>query len=178
MGVINQASGMAMRHHAINEKTRRRYIVLELQSAANPNKTEVIDYDMLETEPKAELLEYINSEACQRTMDVKNCLKHKFFMSDANHSMLQKLQPCIKLIPSDEIVILGPGAQTFTVAHLVESIRQYKEQVAKKAENINKVANANMEEVSGLRDTIDEQKKEIDELKEMVQQLMKLNKKK
>ena len=128
MSGLNSLSGKPLKHYAQDTITRQRYVLIALQNDTDPDTCSVVDIDALDADTRAELLNLVNSDECQRQPEIWKILDKKYFMSYPKATMLNVLQRMkqIKVVKSNQVAVQIVGDQTMTPKQIVDSINEYK----------------------------------------------------
>ena len=78
---ITNMLGKPLKHYAVNKDGRTRYFILALENETNPDECSVIEMDKLDPELRSELKDIVDSDDCQREVDIWRLLDTKFFMN-------------------------------------------------------------------------------------------------
>lgn len=126
-GVINPDTGKPMKHYAQDLVTRARYIVIALQNDNDPDTCSVIDIDALDADLRAELVAFVNSDACQRVPEIWKLLDTKYFMSYSSATMLKVLKSLrqIKVVKSAQVGIQLPDGQVKNPKEVIAALNEY-----------------------------------------------------
>lgn len=176
MSGLNSLSGKPLKHYAQDTITRQRYVLIALQNDTDPDTCSVVDIDALDADTRAELLNYVNSDECQRQPEIWKLLDTKFFMSYPKATMLNVLKQFrqIKVVKSSQVAIQLPDDKTMTPKEVAECIRQYEQQSNKKIGSFNmseaEITKFQQEENKNTQE-ISELKKEISNINEQISSL-------
>jgi len=128
MSGLYSLSGKPLKHYAQDTITRQRYVIIALQNDTDPDTCSVVDIDALDADTRAELLNLVNSDECQRQPEIWKILDSKYFMSYPKATMLNVLKRMkqIRVVKSNQVAVQIIGDQTMTPKEIVESINEYK----------------------------------------------------
>lgn len=177
MSGLNSLTGKPLKHYAQDLTTKQRYVVIALQNDTDPDSCSVIDIDALDSDTRAELLNFVNSDECQRVPEIWSLLDKKYFMNYPKATMLNVLTKMrqIKVVKSAQVAIQLPGDKTMTPKEIIDCINKYESEskggighfkLNKETTTnvINEAENKNSEEINAL-------KKEVSSINEQVSAL-------
>lgn len=191
MSVTNML-GKPLKHYAVDKDGRTRYFMLAIENETDSNTCSVIEMDKMDSELRAELTEIINSDECQREVDVWRILDTKFFMNYPKQTILSVLRALkvIKVLPTEDVYILLPNDARSTAKEVMKCIREYREKEKQKkigiitdnpldrndmvdSTELNKVK----EDVKRIDSSLDNINKTLESLVELVSEMKKPSKK-
>lgn len=130
MSGLSSLTGKPLKHYAQDLITKQRYVVIALQNDTDPDTCSVIDIDALDADTRSELVNFVNSDECQRVPEIWKLLDKKYFMSYPKATMLSILRQMkqIRVVKSNQVAVQLPGDQTMTPKEIVECINKYEQQ--------------------------------------------------
>lgn len=131
---ITNMLGKPLKHYAVDKDGRTRYFILALENETNPNECSVIEMDKMDSELRAELKDIIDSDDCQREVDIWRLLDTKFFMNYPKQTILSALRALkvIKTMSSDDVMVLLPNNTQQSAREVMSGIREYREKQRQK----------------------------------------------
>ena len=184
MSGLSNLIGKPLKHYARDMLTNQRYIIISLQNETDKETCSVVDMDALETDIRSELTNYVNSDECQRQMEIWKLLDRKYFMSYPKATMLNVLKQMrqIKVVKSSQVAIQLPNDQTMTPIELLNAIQQYENQKNAKVgsfnmDNVssnvsNNIENKNAEEILAIKEDVKSINKKIGSLTSSIEELV------
>ena len=184
MSGLSNLIGKPLKHYARDMLTNQRYIIISLQNETDKETCSVVDMDALETDIRSELTNYVNSDECQRQMEIWKLLDRKYFMSYPKATMLNVLKQMrqIKVVKSSQVAIQLPNDQTMTPIELLNAIQQYENQKNAKVgsfnmDNVssnvtNNIENKNAEEILAIKEDVKSINEKIGSLTSSIEELV------
>lgn len=168
MSGLNSLTNRPKKHYAQDMVTKQRYVVISLQNDTDPDTCSVVDIDALDADTRSELLNFVDSDECQRQPEIWKLLDRKYFMSYPKATMLNILKQMrqIKVVKSSQVAIQLPGDKTMTPKEILDCIQKYETQTNAK------VGSFNLDKTTAvLTETENKNANEISELKEQVKNI-------
>ena len=171
---ITNMLGKPLKHYAVNKDGRTRYFILALENETNPDECSVIEMDKLDPELRSELKDIVDSDDCQREVDIWRLLDTKFFMNYPKQTILSVLRALkvIKVLNSDDVMVLLPNDTQMTAKEVMAGIREYREKQKQKRlgyisetheQSVSKANNDDVEKVKSDIATLTESIKNIND---------------
>ena len=185
MGITNMM-GKPLKHYAVDKNTRARYFILALENETDPETCSVIEMDKMESELRAELKEIVDSDDCQREVDIWRLLDTKFFMNYPKQTILSVLRALkvIKNVSTEEVLVILPNDTQMTAKEVMSGIREYREKQKQKrlgyisdTENNlqpkldNKELESVKEEVNNLKEVVSNMATVVSSLKDLISEM-------
>ena len=79
MSGLNSLTNRPKKHYAQDMVTKQRYVVISLQNDTDPDTCSVVDIDALDADTRSELLNFVDSDECQRQPEIWKLLDRKYF---------------------------------------------------------------------------------------------------
>lgn len=162
MSVTNML-GKPLKHYAVDKDGRTRYFMLAMENETDPTTCSVIEMDKMDSELRAELKEIVDSDDCQREVDIWRLLDTKFFMSYPKQTILSVLRALkvIKVMNTEDVLILLPNDVQMSAKKVMEGIREYREKEKQKrmgfisdADTMKQQDNLNKSEIDKVKQDI------------------------
>lgn len=169
MGITNMM-GKPLKHYAVDKNTRARYFILALENETNPETCSVIEMDKMESELRAELKEIVDSDDCQREVDIWRLLDTKFFMNYPKQTILSVLRALkvIKVLSTEEVLVILPNDTQMTAKEVMTGIREYREKQKQKRLGYISDTEHNFQPKPEDNKDLESVKEEVNNLKEVV----------
>ena len=186
MGITNMM-GKPLKHYAVDKNTRARYFILALENETDPETCSVIEMDKMESELRAELKEIVDSDDCQREVDIWRLLDTKFFMNYPKQTILSVLRALkvIKVLNTEEVLVILPNDTQMTAKEVMTGIREYREKQKQKRLGYiadtehsfqpkpedNKEFETVKEEVNNLKEVVSNMASVVSSLKDLISEM-------
>lgn len=173
MSELTSITGNVLKHYGRNIKTNKRCIIIALQNETDKETCSVVEFDTLDSETRAGLVDCVNSHEAQSTVELWRVLNKKFFMNYPHDTMLMVLKKMkqIKVVPNTHIIVEVSATQTATVKQIIEGLDVYYSAKKKGHSSFSLDDNANEQTSfqSSVNNTeVENMKSDIRELKESV----------
>lgn len=124
---VRNLAGKPLKHWAQDKKTNERYVMISYENETDKNTCSVVNIDDLDTNIRAELTSFINSDECQRVAEVWKVLDRKFFMDYPKQTALHILRAMrkIKVVDSENVAVMMYNGGTNTPIEVMKGIREY-----------------------------------------------------